>query len=88
MNGPDGYRLLPPGLDATTDVAQHRVPVEPGTKGLMVSDGFFRLIDTFRTRLRALEVNNPEDQRSPRLKHSDDATAPAFEPVTGARQVG
>lgn len=46
LNGPDGYRALAPGLDVG-DVAQHRIAVAPGTTGLLVSDGFFRLVDTF-----------------------------------------
>lgn len=46
LNSPDGYRALAPGLDVS-DVAQHRIPVVPGTMGLLVSDGFYRLVDTF-----------------------------------------
>lgn len=40
------------------------------------------------TRLRAREADDPEGHRFPRLKRSDDATAVAFEVVTGARRVG
>lgn len=46
LNGPDGYHALAPGLDVG-DVAQHRLAVTPGSTGLLVSDGFFRLVDTF-----------------------------------------
>lgn len=46
LNGPDGYHALAPGLDVA-DIARHRIPVCAGTTGLLVSDGFYRLIDTF-----------------------------------------
>ncbi len=100
LNRPDGYLALAPGLDVT-DVAQHRFPVMEGTRGLLVSDGFYRLVDTFRhldadglvdsvgivgadallERLRAMEAEDPEGHRFPRLKRSDDATVVAFEVV-------
>jgi serine/threonine protein phosphatase PrpC len=98
LNGPDGYRALAPGLDVA-NVARHRVPVTPGTRGLLVSDGFYRLVDVFHAldvddlvdetarsgaeslihRLRAIEAEDPEGIRYPRLKRSDDATAVSFE---------
>lgn len=46
LNHPGGYRALAPGLDVT-EVAVRRVPVGTGTTGLLVSDGFYRLVDTF-----------------------------------------
>lgn len=100
LNRPGGYRALAPGLEVT-EVALRRVPVGTGTTGLLVSDGFYRLVDTFHVldpdglmdavtvsgvgplldELRRLETNDPEAQRFPRLKRSDDATAVAFEVV-------
>jgi serine/threonine protein phosphatase PrpC len=103
LNGPDGYRALAPGL-AVADVSRHRIPVAPGTRGLLVSDGFYRLVDTFHVldpdglldetagsgarslvdRLRAIEAEDPEGIRHPRLKRSDDATAVLFDIVASA----
>ncbi len=97
LNQPDGYQALAPGLD-TSAIKVHDVTVSAGTVGLLVSDGYFRLVDTFahvdleglldRTgelgagamieELRRLEADDPEGERAPRLKRSDDATAVLF----------
>jgi serine/threonine protein phosphatase PrpC len=103
LNGPDGYRALAPGLDVA-EVPRHRIPIAPGTTGLLVSDGFYRLVDTFHVldvdglmdameadgadplldRLRAIEADDPDGARFPRLKRSDDATAVSFEVIASA----
>jgi serine/threonine protein phosphatase PrpC len=46
LNTPGGYQALAPGLDVSV-LSTTMLEVTPGTVGLLVSDGFFRLVDTF-----------------------------------------
>jgi hypothetical protein len=95
MNRPEGYWILEASGAGLAALEVARFAAVPGERLLLMSDGFYRLVDTYgrhdeagllaaavrrglgalRGELRAIEREDPECRRYPRLKPADDATA-------------
>lgn len=95
MNLPEGYWNLDLSGRGLDHIEIERWPAPRGAVFLLLSDGFYRLVDTYRRydyatllaaaerdglaplcrELRAIEAEDAECRRYPRLKRCDDATA-------------
>jgi serine/threonine protein phosphatase PrpC len=87
MNSPGGYWMLDLSERGLDHIEIERLPARAGDAFLLLSDGFYRLVDAYRrysyetllaplsAELRAVEGADPECLRHPRLKPRDDATA-------------
>jgi hypothetical protein len=99
MNMPGGYPILEPKGDGLDHLKIISAPFEKSVRGLIVTDGLYRLVDTYFllssrelfdkahgeggceqliADLRRAERHDPDAQRWPRLKLSDDATIVRF----------
>jgi hypothetical protein len=95
MNRSEGYWTTDLTGDGLDHIEIEHVPARASGRFLLMSDGFYRLVDVYRRytyptllaaaqarglgslfdELRAIEADDPECRKYPRLKPRDDATA-------------